>query len=203
MEFPVIKHPSSMIISGPSNSGKTFFVKRLLDSKLIQPFPPKILWCYGAYQKLFDNMPNVEFHEGLPSDIDTVSDALIIIDDLMSEVSSDKRLSNLFTKGSHHRNLSIIFIVQNMFHKGKEMRNISLNASYLVCFKNVRDKQQISCLARQMYPSQSKFFLESFIDATQKPFGYLFLDLKPEREECLRVRTGIFPEDKNIVYVPK
>lgn len=203
MELPKVKHPFSMLICGPSNSGKTYFVKRLLDTKIIHPQPSRVLWCYGAYQKLFEEMKNVEFHEGLPSDINEVYNALIIIDDLMNELGDAQKLSNLFTKGSHHRNISVIYIVQNLFHKGKEMRNISLNASYICCFKNVRDKQQIACLARQMYPKKSKFFLESFDDATKAPYGYLFLDLKPETSEQLRVRTGIFPSDKNFVYLPR
>ena len=44
---------------------------------------------------------------------------LIVIDDQMIEVGSDNRIVNLFTKGSHHRNLSVIYIVQNVFHRKK------------------------------------------------------------------------------------
>lgn len=161
------------------------------------------MWCYGEHQTLFNEIEGVEFHDGLPTDINQISNALIIIDDLMNELGSDKRLSDLFTKGSHHRNISVIFIIQNLFHKGKEMRNISLNASYLCCFKNVRDKLQIGCLARQMYPTHSKFFLECYRDATILPYGYLFIDLKNETDEKMRMRSGIFPGDKNIVYVPR
>ncbi|GFY34299.1 uncharacterized protein TNCV_2506021 [Trichonephila clavipes] len=98
MEFPTIQHPSSMLISGPSNSGKTYFVKKLLDYEMFKPTPSKIIWCYGAYQTLFDEISNVEFIDGLPSDLSQISNALIIIDDLMSELGGDKKLSNLFTK---------------------------------------------------------------------------------------------------------
>ncbi|GFY59554.1 uncharacterized protein TNIN_428571 [Trichonephila inaurata madagascariensis] len=138
-------------------------------------------------------MSDIEFHEGIPSDVENITNALIIIDDLMNEVGDDKKLSNLFTKGSHHRDISVIFILQNIFCKGKQIRNISLNTSYLCCFKNVRDKQQISCLARQMYPSQSKFLLESYDDATKAPYGYLFMDLKPETNErlCIQINEGM------------
>ncbi|GFY77966.1 uncharacterized protein TNIN_243011 [Trichonephila inaurata madagascariensis] len=40
-----------------------------------------------------------------------------------------------------------------------------------------------------MYPSQSKFLLESYEDATKVPYGYLFMELKPETNERLRIRT--------------
>jgi hypothetical protein len=81
---------------------------------------------------------------------------------------------------------------------------MSLNAHYIVLFKNPRDANQVSVLARQMYPGKSKFMLEAFKDATEKPYGYLLIDFKPETDEKLRVRTNIFTSDsKHYVYVPK
>ncbi len=72
-------------------------------------------------------------------------------------------------------------------------RDISLNSNYLVLFRNPRDKLQLSILARQMYPGDTSFFMQSFDDATKNPHGYLFLDLKQETEERNRVQTGILP----------
>ncbi|GBM90950.1 hypothetical protein AVEN_226667-1 [Araneus ventricosus] len=163
---------------------------------MIHPFPPKIIWCYGAYQNLYKDMKTVEFHEGLPSNINTISNALIVIDDLMSELSNNDKLTKLFTKGSHHRNLSIIFIVQNIFHKGKEMRNISLNAHYMFVFKNPRDQSQVMHLGRQLYPNNVNFFREVYEDATSKAHSYLLIDLTPQTDDSLRLRTGLFPGDK-------
>ena len=82
-----------------------------------------------------------------------------MFDDQMIYASKDKRIVNLFTLGSHHRNLSVIYIVQNLFHQGKGTCSISLNSPYLVLFKNSRDKLQILILAKQMYPGQTDFFL--------------------------------------------
>ncbi|GBM51001.1 hypothetical protein AVEN_162867-1 [Araneus ventricosus] len=148
-------------------------------------------------------MKTVEFHEGLPSNINTISNALIIIDDLMSELSNNDKLTKLFTKGSHHRNLSIIFIVQNIFHKGKEMRDISLNAHYMFLFKNPRDRSQAMHLGRQLYPNNVKFFREVYEDATAKAFSYLLIDLTPQTDDSMRLRTGLFPGDKYYVYQPR
>ena len=80
---------------------------------------------------------------------------------------------------------------------------MSLNAHYLVIFKNPRDQNQLATLARQMYPGKSKFLIEAFGDATSQPYGYLLIDLKPDTEERLRIRTNIFPDDTQIVYVRK
>ena len=83
------------------------------------------------------------------------------------------------------------------------MRNLSLNSHYLVLFKNPRDRHQISVLARQMYPGNTKFLLEAYNDATKQAFGYLLLDLKPSTEDDLRVRTGILSRDPPVVYIPQ
>ena len=110
----------------------------------------------------------IEFNQGIPEDIDEpdyldVSQRnLIVLDDLMAQFGKDKRIADLFTKRSHHRNLSVIYIVQNVFHQGKEMRNISLNAHYIVLFKSPRDRQQISILARQVNPGRVQEFMKSY-----------------------------------------
>ena len=81
-------------------------------------------------------MPWVDFHEGLP-DLQMFQPSVktvVVVDDLMAE--ADERVTALFTKGSHHRNVSVVYLVQNLFHKGKDHRTISLNAQYLVLFKN-------------------------------------------------------------------
>ena len=97
----------------------------------------------------------------------------------MAQSGKDKRIADLFTRGSHHRNLSVIYIVQNIFHQGKEIRNISLNAHYNVLFKSPRDKQQVSTLARQVSPRRVQKFIRSYKKATSRRHGYLTLDLKP------------------------
>ncbi|GFX28842.1 uncharacterized protein TNCV_4250811 [Trichonephila clavipes] len=72
-----------------------WYGKRILETKLMKPFPPKIIWCYGIYQKLFEKMSDIEFHEGIPSDVENITSALIIIDDLMNEVGGDKKTFKL------------------------------------------------------------------------------------------------------------
>ncbi|GFY22117.1 uncharacterized protein TNCV_3297611 [Trichonephila clavipes] len=168
---------------------------------MIYPFPSNIIWCYGAYQALYREMRGIEFYEGLPPDINSLSNALIVIDDLMSELSGDSKLTKLFTKGSHHRNLSAIFVVQNVFFKG--IRDISLNAHYMFLFKNPRDKSQVMNIGKQLYPGKSKFFGEVYEDATSKPFSYLLIDLKPDTSDSMRLRSGLFPGDTFFVYQPR
>ena len=116
---------------------------------------------------------------------------------------TDARITKLFTKGSHHKNTSVIYITQNLFDKNKENRTITLNAHYMVLFKSPRDVMQIEHLARQMFPGKSKYMREAFTDATSLPYSYLLVDLKPDTPDDLRLRAKIFPGENQVVYIRK
>ena len=105
----------------------------------------------------------------------------------MIDASKDKRIVTLFTPGSHHRNLSVIYSVQNLFHQRKDNRSISQNSHYLVLFKNPREKLQILTMAKQMYPGQTHFFLNQCEEAVKRPFGYLLIDLKTTTQDNCRL----------------
>ena len=114
-----LRHPFTMLIAGPTGCGKTRFTFKLVEntSLVIEPSPRRIVYCYAEYQQLFARYPRVEFRRGLPNidDFDGNEALLLIIDDLMQE--TDESIASLFTKDSHHRNISVVFLVQNMFHK--------------------------------------------------------------------------------------
>ena len=83
---------------------------------------------------------NVEYLEGIPGELDKYfkknKKNLIILDDLMNEVSKSPKVTQLFTRGRHD-NLLVIYLTQNLFHKNQ--RALSLNSDYMVIFKNPRE----------------------------------------------------------------
>lgn len=170
----------------------------------------EVIWCYGISQKLHSQLPEllplpVRLFEGLP-DIDEITSLnsgpkLVIIDDMQSE--TDKNMENYFTRGSHHRNLSVARTIHNVFYRGKGQRDISLNSHYLVLFKNPRDQSQIKHFARQVNPFNVLFVAEAHADATSTPHSYCLFDFSQAIDDNLRIRTSIFPGEENIIYVPK
>lgn len=167
----------------------------------------EVVWCYSEWQPAYESIENahVRFHQGLLGLEDFPPQAtarLLIIDDLMSE--ADQRVTDLFTKGSHHRNLSILYLSQNVFHQGKGAREISLNSHFIIIFKSPRDSSQIAYLSRQVFPKYPKLVKEAYYDACQVPHGYLCLNFKQSTPDDFRVTTQIFPDDKHhYAYVPK
>ena len=120
----------------------------------------------------------------------------------MSKAGDTKELADLFTKGSHHRNLTIIYIVQNLFDKSKSMRTASLNSQFIILLKTPRDKSIIQHLGTQMFPKNTKFLVAAFEDATKIPYGYLLIDLRQDTPEEMRIRSNIFPSEQEAAYVP-
>ena len=82
---PYMQHPFTCIISGPTGSGKSVCTLKLIQhaEQLRTPPPERIIYCYGEYQKIFENYANVKFHDGLPdfNDCDGKSRTLLELDD--------------------------------------------------------------------------------------------------------------------------
>lgn len=202
-----LKHPSTIIISGPTQCGKSTFAVNLINhcNEIFNHEFVEIIYCLPTAQNFSYNFEKrVKIYEGVP-DLDHFADnksRILILDDLMTY--QDQTFIELFTRISHHNNVTVIYLTQNLFNSKKGSRDITLNAHYIVFFKNPRDKNQISYLARQVFPENQKYIQEAFQDATSKPHGYLMMDLTQETCDDHRIRTNILPSEnpQNIFYIP-
>ena len=183
----IFHHPFTMIVAGPTRSGKTTWVARLLQNrrKQIIPTPPRVIYCFAHEQPMYNELkrliPSIEFYDAMPTEekFSEFSNSLVILDDMVDAVMNDSSMMKVFTERSHHQNISVIFMTQNIFHQGKTARTISLNTQYMVLFENARDRQQIKTLAKQMYPDKWTSFMDRFNKETKKPYGRMIVDLRP------------------------
>jgi hypothetical protein len=207
------EHPCSILAAGPSGAGKTTFVSRVLLAPIpmFEPRIQQVVVFYAEWQSDYVEWRNsvripIDFIEGIPTEeyyetLDNTTRRLLIIDDQMQKAAADKTISKLFTRGSHHRNLSIFLLVQNVFEKG--LRTISLNSNYMVLFKSPRDTSQIGVLARQLYSAKPAILQDAFDDATAQAHQYLLVDLKQSTPDWFRLKSRIFPGEILVAYIPQ
>ena len=205
--YPEFKfqHPASMMVAGPTQSGKSYFVEQLLSSKRIK-YPSrkttKIQWFYTQWQPLYERIQStlgksITFTQGLPVVNDNLEDIndqvhnLWVFDDLMEEAVQSPLISQLFTRG-RHRNLSVILLLQNMFPKGKFNTNISRNALYMVLFRSPSDRKQMDIMAERTFAKDRPKFMSAYMKETEKPYGYIILDNHPKTASEKQVIANVF-----------
>jgi hypothetical protein len=210
----LFQHPTTIVLAGPTQCGKTYFLIRAIREELFKPEPQRTVWVFSemqpAYADLARELPSIEFVKGFTNELYETFDPrvrnLLILDDQMENRAAHKRGDNdvtkFFTQGSHHRNLTVVYIVQNLFNQDASMRTISLNTHYMVLFKNPRDATQIRTLSQQMYPDHRRMLVEAYHDATFQPYGYLVLNLRPDACDAFRILTDVFA-DRPAAYVPR
>lgn len=201
------KLPSNTIICGPSSSGKTSFLLKLLENynNLFIPTPQSILYCYGEYNKTVPVLEKwgIKTISGIPTEEDfqaQVKPALIILDDCMSSVT-EEYLEKLFTKQSHHQDLGVVLITQQLFDK--KIKTARLNSHYLVLMRSPSAAKQVQIIGQHLFPNKLKYFMESYDAATKNQYGYLVIDQHPSSSNLLRLRTDIFPPNNTTVFLPK
>jgi hypothetical protein len=209
--FPGFAHPFSALISGPSQCGKTVFLSKILKAPHLYISEPltRVVWCYGAKNvsqmaKLHNiSYLPINFVEGIPDleELDSDGEKLcVVLDDLMTSAGKSRDVSDLFTKGCHHRDLSVFLTMQNFFHQGHSMRDIHTSCLYNVVMKNPCDMSQIRYVERQMFPDKKNYLVDAYKLATKKPYGYLGIDLRQDTSDDERLFTNIFPGEGVFSY---
>lgn len=202
--------PATVIVNGGTGTGKTCFVKRVLENRTVmfQTPPIKVVYFYSVEQPLFAEMKDVTFHKGIPEDFTEFADypnhVAFVLDDLMLPALNDPKVAELFTVGSHHLNISIFFLTHNLFQSSRLARSIALSCHYLVLFRSLRDGLMITYLGKQLFPGKGKTLVESYEDATAEKYQYLLVDLSPH--SCNgwngRMKSRVFPGEACWVYNP-
>ena len=195
------KSPFTSVLAGPTCSGKSTWLLKLVNNlHLIQPQPEHVVLCRGCPTSA--KFPDfVKIIEGLPKSFDSVPrNTLLILDDLGRE-SNNSALTTLFSRGCHHRQISVVSVQQNIFQN--KDRTQRANCMYYVLMNNPIDSHQVQALNRQVFPKTKHFLAEVMEDIAKEAWGYCILDLHSRTPSALRVVSHIFREDApNVIYQP-
>ena len=163
-----------------------------------------VIYVYSEYQKPFDDVKDVLFTNSLEEmEKSAKPKSLIIFDDLQSDFIGKQNtvISDWFTKLSHHRDISVLLILQNAFEK--KLRTVAINTQYLFFFNLIRDQSTIVQIAKQFCPGKSKYLLDAYKRATSKRFGYLMFNFHPLGDSVFRVRSCLYPTPDCELYTPE
>ena len=153
--------------------------------------------CYEELKKSLEK--SNRFERGMPelyenlSEINPRYNNIIILDDLMAEATDSPVVSRLFVHG-RQRNASVILPLQNIFPKGKYDTDISRNAQYLVLFRCPSDRKQIAIIGERIFDKHKVHFMNAYYKETEKPYGYLLVDNKPDTPANQQILADLFGE---------
>ena len=180
-----------MLVVGPSQCGKTYFVEQLLTKNCVKypsKKPKRIYWFYNQWQPRYACLKStlddeIQFTQGLPDLSEMIINPkfnnVLVFDDLMSQATESPVLSKLFTK-ERHRNATVILLLQNMSPKGKFSTDITRKAQYIVLFRSPSDRKQIDIIAERIFAKDRPNFMSVYGSVTAKPYGYIFIDNQPK-----------------------
>ena len=144
----------------------------------------------------------IQFHRGLPDPshltkwFGPTRGGVLVLDDLMEEGGQDKRLLDLFTKDSHHRNITVLYLTQDLSPLANSpRRSIAMPITHIVAFKNPRDQTGIRTILLQAFPDRWRQVLRLFKRITSRPFGYLMLDVHPASDDRYRLWSHLTPRE--------
>lgn len=166
-----LKVPTTIVVAGPSQSGKTTEIARLCEnwskSTENEQELDEIYLYYDVYQpdlygRIEKSCRKCYFNQGFPADFQFLEDSrnefenrkkgrIVILDDLAYSLEKNAAsLHRLFTVLSHHTNTTVILLVQDAFST-KAMRTVLKNTRYLFL---TRSHYDWSTLQRLLFVGQ-------------------------------------------------
>jgi len=88
-----------------------------------------------------------------------------------------------------------MYLRQDMSPPGKFAKSISINAHYITAFENPQDQLGMRNLLLQAFPSNWQDIMDAYRKATERPFGYLALDLHPASDDSTRVLSHLLKHE--------
>jgi len=166
---PNITLPCRLGVFGPSQCGKSSFIKQLIKHRNVcfsAPFD-KIYYCMpesGSRNKseylesLRSVCPDIMTFHGIPSFKsemmgDGSENKLVILDDLSSGLLNEKANVEMMTHDSHHSRISIIYSSQNYYESSKFAKSFQRQLTHKVIFDPATELTVLKNISLQIFGS--------------------------------------------------
>ena len=215
-EFLALPSSINIMVSGQTQSGKTYFTSKLLmqcDHMFKEP-PKMILYYFKHWQPLYDKMEQtlegrIRFKDSLPSERELLNELaeirqmypeqkchfIVCFDDWMDQMYKNPLFVDLTTRLAHHHRISNIFLVQDSSVTGQNKKELHSNIHANVFMASCRDRASLRQLAILL--SDYACIMQSYDECAKQGRGsYLMIVTHPLADPNLKYRTKIFPGDK-------
>ena len=122
---------------------------------------------------------------------------------MMEEVNKSKTAMDIFIKHSHHRNMTVLFLVQKLYGRTHIKKVISQNAHLMILFKNPRDASNVQILRQQMYPGNHLCFSLRCLLMRRRGHTVTLVNSHQRADDRMRVIGNLFeprPQPQQYIY---
>lgn len=159
--------PTTIMVSGSTQSGKTIFTKRLLENANgMFTVPPRriVFWISPSIRRhethnTQHRLPSTSDKEDLDNYSEGWDHVILVLYDLMLKITQWEDCVQHFMVTSHHRNITVLFLTQTLYPPGIYAVSIYLNC----CQRDLvpgRNRQQTGVEFSFSEPSGSNGLLQ-------------------------------------------
>ena len=210
------------MVIGCSGSGKTRWVAELVKNwnRVVDTDLPltKFRLIYSVYQPVYDDIIG-DLPEGC--EIETASELppsdvlrsdhywrgegaqILFLDDLLPRLdkSLGEILETLFCIRSHHNKIVVICTAQSLFKNNIHLRSCLRNSNYLTLLPSPQNANLLVQLQKQLFPSRPGTLVEIAKTCYETDKNrYLLLDCTTQCPSDFRIRSGLFPGERGVIY---
>ena len=139
--------------------------------------------------------------------------SIVILDDMMNEMTRREDVSNILTREAHHKNWCVFMLWQYLHPEGRFARQLVNQVDYKFIFQDPARSDQLRAVINQMYPGQTgeartifntcqRYFSES----KEGEYPYVRICARPNVDNRLRFIVNSLirnPENVKIAYPDK
>ena len=221
--------PFTLLLAGKSKCGKTHLLLdilrqwRYITDDTVGFYTKHIYWFYGTIAEkqmaemkvIFDQFreelgdkdekPSLHFEKGDFTSkncqmlFDKMENAIVIIDDLMTEMTSNQQICSFFTRESHHLDINMIYLWQDIFPRQQHASTISKNTDYKILFDNPSGISSLQNMMATMFGAQAgkkdsvfKKILDFFRKSKTGSFPFVFFNVKPNQDDDMKILLNAF-----------